>query len=74
MYTLIHSLPLRRLLLEQLPLLLISMLIAELFYKFHSFTLETVAFLATWYVLDAAWRFTSRLLMKLRTEEQHLEG
>ena len=52
MYSLMRSLPLRRLLVEQLPILLLSMFIAELFYKFHSFTLETVAFLATWFVLD----------------------
>jgi hypothetical protein len=30
-----------------------SFVIAELFYKFHSFTLETLAFLATWYALSA---------------------
>ena len=29
-----------------------ALVIAELFYKFHSFTLECVAFLATWFVLD----------------------
>ena len=29
-------------------------MIAELFYKFHSFTLECAGFLATWFVLDAA--------------------
>ena len=28
-----------------------SFVIAELFYKFHSFTLEAGAFLATWYGL-----------------------
>lgn len=52
MYSLTRSLPLRRLLVEQLPILLLSMIVAELFYKFHSFTLETIAFLATWFVLD----------------------
>lgn len=31
--------------------LVISFVIAEQFYKFHSFTLETGAFLATWFVL-----------------------
>lgn len=31
-----------------------AFLIAEIFYKFHSFTLECVAFLATWLVLDLA--------------------
>ncbi len=29
----------------------IAFVIAETFYKFHSFTLEAAAFLATWYVL-----------------------
>ena len=52
MYTLIQSISLRRLLVEQGIALGFSILIAELFYKFHSFTLECVAFLATWYVLD----------------------
>ncbi len=28
-----------------------AFVIAEMFYKFHSFTLEASAFLATWYVL-----------------------
>lgn len=37
---------------EAIPITL-SMLIAELFYKFHSFTLEALAFLATWYILSA---------------------
>ncbi|HEV8535971.1 MAG TPA: hypothetical protein VGR87_09690 [Candidatus Limnocylindria bacterium] len=31
--------------------LAISFAIAEPFFKFHSFTLETLAFLATWWVL-----------------------
>jgi hypothetical protein len=37
---------------EAIPITL-SLVIAELFYKFHSFTLEVLAFLATWYVLSA---------------------
>lgn len=52
MFTLVRSMTLRRLLLEQIPTLALSFLIAEIFYKFHSFTLECAAFLATWYVLD----------------------
>lgn len=43
---------------EAIPIGL-SLVIAELFYKFHSFTLETLAFLATWYALSA---ITSQLL------------
>ncbi len=53
MYALIRSVPLRKLFAEQAPVLCGSMLIAEIAYKFHSFTLECAAFLATWYVLDA---------------------
>lgn len=56
MYTLVRTLSFRQLLVEQLPVILLSMLIAERFYKFHSFTLETIAFLATWYVIDVALR------------------
>jgi len=52
MYTLIRSLPISRLLLEQLPAAGGALIIAEAFYKFHSFTLECIAFLATWYGLD----------------------
>ena len=53
MYTLLRLLPARRLTFEQLPVLLFAWAIAESFYKFHSFTLECGAFLATWFVLDA---------------------
>jgi hypothetical protein len=53
MYTLIRLLPIKRLAFEQVPALALAWLIAELFYKFHSFTLECGAFLATWFVLDA---------------------
>ena len=57
MFALIKSLPARQLLFEQVPTFAVSLLIAELFYKFHSFTLECMAFLATWYLLDAAINF-----------------
>ena len=57
MFALVHSMAFRRLLLEQLPALVASFLIAELLYKFHSFTLECAAFLATWYALDGALGF-----------------
>lgn len=36
----------------ELPAGAVAFLIAELFYKFHSFALECLAFLATWYVLS----------------------
>ena len=34
------------------PSLGVALVVAELFYKFHSFTRECLAFLATWYVLS----------------------
>lgn len=53
MYTLLRLLPLRRLACEQAPAFMLAWISAELFYKFHSFTLECGAFLATWFALDA---------------------
>jgi hypothetical protein len=53
MFSLLTSLPIRRLLLEQLPSMSLAWLIAEFFYKFHSFSLECAAFLLTWLVFDA---------------------
>jgi hypothetical protein len=55
MYELIRRLTVRQLTVEQLPILLVSFGIAEMFYKFHSFTLETGAFLVTWYALGAVY-------------------
>jgi hypothetical protein len=53
MYDLISRLTLKQLMTEQLPGFLTAFTVAELFYKFHSFMLETGAFLITWYVLGA---------------------
>jgi len=55
MYELIRRLTVRQLALEQLPLLLLALGIAEMFYKFHSFLLETGAFLLTWLALGASY-------------------
>jgi hypothetical protein len=40
--------------LARIPTLLVAIVVAELFYKFHSFTLECTAFLATWALIDAS--------------------
>jgi hypothetical protein len=53
MYSLTSQLSIRKFLSEQLPVLGVSLMLAEMFYKFHSFTLECLAFLATWYAADA---------------------
>jgi len=39
-----------------LATLAVSFVVAELLYKFHSFTVEAAAFLATWYVLRLVGR------------------
>jgi len=38
--------------LEQLPAAAGALIVAEIFYKFGSFSLECLAFLATWYAFD----------------------
>jgi hypothetical protein len=53
MFTLISRLTTKELLYRQAPTLFVALAIAEIFYKFHSFLLETGGFLLTWFVLDA---------------------
>lgn len=38
------------------PNLVVSLVIAEVFYKFHSFVLEAVAMLVTWWLLTSFTR------------------
>jgi len=57
MYTFIKTISTRQLLMEQVPAFVLSLVVAETFYKFHSFTLECLAFLMTWYVFDMATGF-----------------
>jgi hypothetical protein len=52
MYQLLHGLAASDIFKRQLPIFFVAFLIAEFFYKFGSFALECVAFLATWYALD----------------------
>lgn len=62
MFSLLRILTIRQLASEQLPAIAGAWLIAEFFYKFHSFSLECLAFLATWAVFDGALQFFKRLL------------
>jgi len=39
-------------LVHEAPTGLAAFVVAELFYKFHSFTLECLAFMATWFVFS----------------------
>lgn len=61
MYSLINRMPIRQLLLRHAPTMIGAMAIAEMFYKWHSFLLETAGFLATWFVLDLAVTYVERL-------------
>jgi hypothetical protein len=61
-YQFLKSLTARQLLARQVPALGASVIVAEVFYKFHSFTLECGAFLVTWFVIDALAQFVASLL------------
>ena len=52
MYTLARKLASTRMALEQAVSLGSAWIVAELFYKFGSFTLELAAFLVTWFAID----------------------
>lgn len=52
MYQIIRSYGLVTSLKKEAPAAVLSLLVAEVFYKFHSFALECFAFLATWYVVS----------------------
>jgi hypothetical protein len=54
MYSYVKHAGLPAFLAREAPAFLASFVIAEVFYKFHSFTLECAAFLATWYALSWA--------------------
>ena len=62
MFTLLRELSTKRILTEQIPVIAVAWIIAELFYKFHSFSLECAAFLATWFALDAVVQAVRRML------------
>jgi hypothetical protein len=61
MFQLIRSLSASNLLARQLPIAGVSFLTATFFYKFGNFALECVAFLVTWFVLDAITQGVVRL-------------
>ena len=54
-----------RLAAHETPAAILALVSAETFYRFHSFTLECLAFLATWYgfswLLNKAWKFGQQL-------------
>lgn len=53
MYTLMKNLTVKELAIHQAPAFFGALAIAEMLYKFGSFLLEAIAFVATWFILDA---------------------
>lgn len=68
MYRLLRKQQLRETMVVEFPSLLVSILIAELFYKFGSFTLELLAFLPTWF---AASYFISLICRQTGILQEH---
>lgn len=60
MYTLVRNLWSREAALVEAPAFVGALVIAELFYKFHSFTLECLAFLATWMAISSIAALATR--------------
>ena len=70
MFELIRSSSRRELFTRHALGLLIAFVIAELFYKWGSFALECLGFLATWFVLDAIFALFSGKATRRRTAQQ----
>ena len=68
MYTLIKAQGLRRSLIAELPAALSALVVAEVFYKFHSFSLECLAFMATWFVFGWVLSYFEAGRRKIRGE------
>lgn len=74
MYELIRRLTPKQLALEQLPIFLLALTLAELFYKLKSFLLETAAFLLTWFVLGAAYAGLRRWFSPAQPQRPDVAG
>jgi ABC-type enterochelin transport system permease subunit len=66
----ITSFSIRRIVLEKIPLFGISIVIAESFYKFHSFTLELLAFMGTWLAPDIGVQILQKELGRAKQQKQ----
>jgi hypothetical protein len=57
---------------RQLPIILISFGIAEFYpYKFGSFAIECLAFLATWLVIDFIFEILRSIVLSARRSREH---
>lgn len=69
MYSLLNRVPARQLLVRHAPTFVGALVIAEMFYKWHSFLLETGGFLVTWYLLDAGVSLVEKAFGKRDAEQ-----
>jgi hypothetical protein len=65
MYASLRRLGIRQWLLQEAPSLSLALIVAELVYKFHSFTLECVAFMATWLAFGWVARVVSKAISRI---------
>lgn len=70
MYSLLKTVSNRELLFRHMPSAGTSLLIAEAFFKFGSFTLEAIGFLLTWVIADAIFGVVSTALDHPRGKHQ----
>jgi len=68
MYTLLRQRSLRSALWGEAPAFLLSLLVAELFFHFHSFTLECGAFCVVWFGLGWAADGVRRVMVGSRQQ------
>jgi hypothetical protein len=67
MFQLLRSISSLDLAARQAPIFGLSFLVSSLFYRFGSFALEAVAFLATWFVLDAMVEAVRAVVRRVRS-------
>ena len=63
----------KRILTEQFPVIVFSFIIAEFFFKFKSFTLECLAFLAVWFVTDLVVQYAKQRI-KNKPSIEHVQN
>ena len=71
MYTLLREGWSAKTLQLQVPSLVATIVVAETFYKFHSFTLEFLAALATWTAIDLVLTTIASVLGRLLPTSRH---
>jgi hypothetical protein len=73
MYTYFQTQGFKTFMLAEAPYFLVAFLIANAFYKFHSFGLELIGFMATWFVLSAVGNALVNVIRKRDTASARSE-